>query len=249
VALAGAIALAVAIRSDGSSSGASQAAGAPDRSASSPAPASTITVVPIVEPAAGASTETSTDVMPGAATATGATAGTVIDPLDLRVRGTGAQTGRPLPGAAMATPIGVVASAPTPVQGAKASSPSTPRRGAAPVSAESRTDSSIAPQRARRAAHDDDRVRAFADESYDQVVAPCSAGPVSAERAPVCLAVACRIGDAARARKLITAVPAASREQLIASCRQSGVEVSAPTKPTPPTKPVDCEADPMACQR
>jgi predicted phosphoribosyltransferase len=68
----------------------------------------------------------------------------------------------------------------------------------------------------------------------------------------VCLAAACRIGDAASASKLIAAVPVASRERLIASCRQYGVEVSAPTRPTRPTlptKPVDCEADPMACQR
>jgi hypothetical protein len=46
---------------------------------------------------------------------------------------------------------------------------------------EPRTDSPVAPQRAKRPPHDDGLARAFADDSYDQVVAQCSAGPVSAE--------------------------------------------------------------------
>lgn len=81
----------------------------------------------------------------------------------------------------------------------------------------------------------DEIMRASSDGRHDKVVALCGAGPVSAEHAPVCFLSACRIGDELRARKLITAVPAASRERLIASCQQLGLDIT-------------CEADPMACQ-
>jgi hypothetical protein len=96
----------------------------------------------------------------------------------------------------------------------------------------------------RPASRDDEIMRLFAEERHDQVVVVCSAGPVSAERAPVCFMAACRIRDEARARKLITAVPAASRDALIAQCQGLGVDVKKSTRPA-----VDCEADPMACRQ
>jgi hypothetical protein len=89
----------------------------------------------------------------------------------------------------------------------------------------------------------DDLARAAAEGHHDKVLALCSAGPITAERAPLCFLAACHTGDDARARKLFAAVPAAARERAIASCQQLGIDVTKPTKPV-----VDCEADPMACQ-
>jgi hypothetical protein len=89
----------------------------------------------------------------------------------------------------------------------------------------------------------DEITRASSDGRHDKVVALCGAGPISAEHAPLCFLAACHIGDEPRARKLIAAVPAASRDRLIANCQQIGVDVTRPAKPA-----VDCEAEPMACQ-
>ena len=88
--------------------------------------------------------------------------------------------------------------------------------------------------------------RAFAEAHYDKVVALCSSGPVSAEHAPMCFIAACHAGNDAKARRLITAVPAGRRDQLITNCKQLGVDVTARPKPDKPVE--DCEADPMACQ-
>jgi len=102
--------------------------------------------------------------------------------------------------------------------------------------------------------------RLFAAEHYDKVVPLCSAGPVSAEHARFCFLAACHTGNGAKARQLLTAVPASRRDQLILNCKQLGVDITAtarkkPDKPAdkptdkPADKPVeDCEADPMACQ-
>jgi hypothetical protein len=63
----------------------------------------------------------------------------------------------------------------------------------------------------------------------------------------VCFLAACHAGNEAKAKKLITAVPVGQREQLTASCKQLGVDITARKKPI--DKPADdCEADPMACQ-
>ena len=92
----------------------------------------------------------------------------------------------------------------------------------------------------------DDIARAFAAHKFDQVVAQCSGGPVSAEHAPLCFIAACHVGDEPRARRLISAVPVARRDPLIASCQQLGVDVAAKQTVARPVD--DCEADPMACQ-
>jgi hypothetical protein len=78
----------------------------------------------------------------------------------------------------------------------------------------------------------------YAAGQYDKVVAGCD-GPVAAEQAPLCFLAACHIGDEASARRLISAVAPTRRDQLTTNCKQFGVDV----------KRVDCEADPMACQR
>lgn len=103
---------------------------------------------------------------------------------------------------------------------------------------------------------DDEIERLFAETRYDKVVTLCSAGPVSAEHARSCLLAACHTGNGAKARQLLTAVPAGRRDQLIVHCKQLGIDITAiarkkPDKPAgkPADKPVeDCEADPMACQ-
>ena len=74
----------------------------------------------------------------------------------------------------------------------------------------------------------------------------CSTFPVSIEDAPLCFIAACNAGNEARARKLITAVAAARRDQLTADCKELGVDLTAHKKPDPPAD--DCQADPMACQ-
>ncbi len=90
---------------------------------------------------------------------------------------------------------------------------------------------------------DDEITRAYRATLYDKVLDQCGRGPVSAEHAPWCFLAACHVGNEAKARKLITAVPGTRRDQLVANCRQLGVDVKKPDKP-----PEDCEADPMACQ-
>ena len=112
----------------------------------------------------------------------------------------------------------------------------------------------------RRGLQDDEIGRLFAEAHYDKVVTLCSAGPVSAEHAPLCFIASCHTGNGARARQLLTAVPAGRRDQLTMNCKQLGIDITAtarkkPDKPAekpidkPSVKPVeDCEADPMACQ-
>ena len=90
--------------------------------------------------------------------------------------------------------------------------------------------------------HDDEITKSYAAGLYDKVVEQCGAGPVSAEHAPMCFLAACHAGNEARARKWISAVPAARREQLTTNCSQLGIDIRKPDKA------VDCEADPMACQ-
>jgi hypothetical protein len=89
---------------------------------------------------------------------------------------------------------------------------------------------------------DDEISRLYAAELYDKVVEQCGVGPVNAEHAPLCFLAACHVGNEAKARKLIAAVPASRRDQLTTNCKQLGVDIKKPEKA------VDCEADPMACQ-
>ena len=84
--------------------------------------------------------------------------------------------------------------------------------------------------------------RAFADRSYDKVLAACGAGPVTADHAALCVMAACNLGDEAKARQRLIAVAAASRAALIDQCAQLGVAIAV-------KQPVDCDADPMACPR
>jgi hypothetical protein len=89
----------------------------------------------------------------------------------------------------------------------------------------------------------DEVARASSEGHYDKVAALCGAGPISAERAPLCFVAACHLGDEPGARKLLAQIPAASRDRVTTACQKLGVDVAKPVKPA-----VDCEADPMACQ-
>jgi hypothetical protein len=86
-------------------------------------------------------------------------------------------------------------------------------------------------------------MRLYSAGSYDKVIEQCGAGPIPAEHAPICFLAACHAGNDDKARKLLSAVPVARRDQLIANCQQFGVDLRKSTKPAE-----DCEADPMACQ-
>jgi hypothetical protein len=101
------------------------------------------------------------------------------------------------------------------------------------------------PAPARREPREDEVTRSFTDARYDRVIALCSTGPVSAERAPFCFLAACHLNDEVTARRLIIAVPAASRDALSGHCKDLGVDITAKKQATPA---VDCDADPMACQ-
>jgi hypothetical protein len=92
---------------------------------------------------------------------------------------------------------------------------------------------------------DDEIAHEYAAGRYDKVVELCSAGPVSAEHAPLCFIAACHADNEAKARKLIIAVPPARRDQLITNCKQLGVDI---TRKRADKAAEDCEADPMACQ-
>jgi serine/threonine protein kinase len=98
----------------------------------------------------------------------------------------------------------------------------------------------------KRESSDDEIGRSYKAGQYEQVVALCSAGPVSAEHAPMCFLAACHAGNEAKARKLITAVSPARRDQLTSNCQQLGVDIGGRKKPDKPAS--DCETDPMACQ-
>jgi serine/threonine protein kinase len=90
---------------------------------------------------------------------------------------------------------------------------------------------------------------AFDARDYAKVRALCAAGPVTAARAPSCVLAACKLGDAASAVRLLAAVAPAQRDTLAASCIGAGVDVGPRPEAKPAiAKPVDCEADPMACQ-
>jgi hypothetical protein len=99
----------------------------------------------------------------------------------------------------------------------------------------------------KRESSDDDIGRLYKAGNYEQVVVLCTAGPVSNEHAPMCFLAACHAGNEAKARKLITAVSAARRDQLTSNCQQLGVDIGSRKKPDKPAS--ECETDPMACQR
>ena len=99
----------------------------------------------------------------------------------------------------------------------------------------------------KREPQEDEIVRSYHETHYDKVVTLCSAGPVSAEHAPMCFLAACHVGNDAKARKLITAVPSARRDQLITNCKQLGVDITTERK-KPDKSAEECETDPMACQ-
>lgn len=147
--------------------------------------------------------------------------------------------------------------------GAAATSPRTgPRSSTAPPSSRTTQPSASAPARSteppitisaaehpsgKRDSSDDEIGRSYKAGNYEQVVARCSAGgPVSAEHAPLCFLAACHAGNEAKARKFITAVSPARRDQLTSNCQQLGVDIGGRKKPDKPAS--DCEADPMACQ-
>jgi hypothetical protein len=153
-----------------------------------------------------------------------------------------------------ANPSGNAASAGSgaakPVTDEPAADPSTAQAGTAPkatrptrVGAPPRAaPTTAAAQPPAKGAPDDELGRWYAAEQYDKVVEQCGAGPLPAEHAPMCFLAACHVRNEAKARKWIAAVPAAKREQLTTNCKQLGVDVKKSDKP------VDCEADPMACQ-
>jgi hypothetical protein len=149
-------------------------------------------------------------------------------------------------GSAIATPASAQRPPPTVEQmrsGPAAATPA-PTRIAPPRPAVSRSARPATALVAPRGEPEDPIVRAFEDRSFDKVVAACSAGPVTAEHASLCFVAACHLHDEAKARQLLTSVAGASRERLLGTCLQAGLDLAIKKPPV-----VDCDADPMACQR
>ena len=92
--------------------------------------------------------------------------------------------------------------------------------------------------------------RAVDDGLFAEAVAACSER-VPSERAVQCTQAACQVGDASKAKTFLAKVSSAKRKDVIATCKQSGVDL-APATVRPPPKPdagvVDCLKEPLACQ-
>ncbi len=91
--------------------------------------------------------------------------------------------------------------------------------------------------------------RAFAASKYSDAFALCSDG-VPSERAVMCTQSACQVGEPTKAKAWLSKVSSAKRTDVIASCKQSGVDLSPPKvrPPKPDARVVDCVKEPMACQ-
>ena len=227
----GALAIALVMRSGdagrASIAGALDPAAAPARPTEPVlrAPASRITVVPIPEP----STASGSSASGGSATRSGES---------------GIATGSGAIGSgAAAEPAS--AAAPTAHAATRDAKPRGDARGSVVPAPSAPRGEPARPAPARREPGEDEVTRSFTDARYDRVIALCSTGPVSAERAPFCFLAACHLNDEVRARRLIIAVPAASRDALSGHCKELGVDITAKKQATPA---VDCDADPMACQ-
>jgi hypothetical protein len=269
-ALVGSIVVMFAMRSDWASSGAASATPpdpavrAADSPSSAPSPAGAISVVPIDpvvdSPAGGASDPASAkpivDDRSGGAVATptihdrnaDATAKPLPNPLNREgaakpivnehssdAADRAAATSRPRAPKAIAPRGAPAATAPT------ATAPTaTAPTATAPTAAVTSPLAATATALSKRD-RDDAIARSYAAELYGKVLEQCGAGPVNADHAPLCFLAACHLGNAAKASKLLAAVPTNRRDQLVTNCRQLGVDIKK-------AETVDCEADPMACQ-
>ncbi len=219
-ALAGSIAMVLVMRGGD----ATEASEAPTGSRTTPASTTAqISVEPIVEPPAAAVSPPVADPTPVDPAARPVDVAPVPDDATARVA---------------AAPAPSTPAAPAPTAKSPGAARGVPRH-AAPA-----RPTTVPPPGAAVRAPDDEIARAFAAAKYDQVVAQCRERPVSAAHAPACVLAACHLRNEAAARKLLVAAPAARRAGLIATCQALGVDLAA----TPIAKPVDCEADPMACQ-
>jgi serine/threonine protein kinase len=200
------------------------------------APAAEITASPIAEAPAGVAAGTAAVAHPEAKR--GAASDPRVTVAVPRAAGDHPDPVRPATRPARAQPPGA---APAPARSAQSSSTASP----SPRNARSAVVTQASGQRpGKRLPEEDEITRSFDELHYDKVVGLCSAGPVSAEHAPLCFIAACHTGNEAKARKLITAVSSVRRDKLITNCKQFGVDITTERK-----EPADdCEADPMACQ-
>jgi eukaryotic-like serine/threonine-protein kinase len=245
-ALVGSIAVMIMMRSGSSETlaDAGSAAKASDSIGNAAAPSSTVTVSPITvvpiepgEPDAISSPDRGI-AAPPAAVASANGSGDSGPRMDLPGRPGGA---RPEPAPALLRSAEPPARPPVPPRkSGPAATAMVPARSEAPAKP-----APVAPVHAagKHEPQDDEIAHAYAAGHYDEVVELCSAGPVSAEHAPLCFIAACHAGNEAKARKLIGAVPAARRDHFTTNCKQLGVDIKKADRPAE-----DCEADPMACQ-
>jgi serine/threonine protein kinase len=93
---------------------------------------------------------------------------------------------------------------------------------------------------------------AFDEGRFSDTVAACTER-VPSERGAACTRAACQLGEAAKAKTWFAKVSSSKRKDVIAACKQNGIELApAPVvRPTPKLDAgvVDCLKEPLACQR
>ena len=214
-------------------------------------PPAPITAAPLAEPVIRDATAGEVAAMHAARAGNGATSALSAAAAAPKPTANDRAPARPSVRPASPAPTGAAPAPPRTVQRSSATSPpSRATQPSPPASAPSRSTESATSAAGhhpgKRESQDDEIARAYAAANYQQVITLCSAGPVNAEHAPMCFLAACHAGNEAKARKLITAVSAVRRDQLITNCQQLGVDISGRKKPDKPAS--DCETDPMACQ-
>jgi serine/threonine protein kinase len=90
---------------------------------------------------------------------------------------------------------------------------------------------------------------AFDEGRFSDTVAACSER-VPSDRAAMCTQAACQLGEASKAKAWLPKVSSSKRNDLIAACKQNGVDlVPRVVRPKVDAGVVDCVKEPMACQR
>jgi serine/threonine protein kinase len=91
--------------------------------------------------------------------------------------------------------------------------------------------------------------RAFDEGRFSDTVAACN-DRVPSERGAVCTRAACQLGEASKAKAWLPKVSAAKRKDVIAACKENGIDLAPPVvrQPKPDAGVVDCLKEPLACQ-
>jgi hypothetical protein len=94
---------------------------------------------------------------------------------------------------------------------------------------------------------------ALAEGRFAEGLSGCGSVAISTDLGLVCTRLACKLGDAAKAKQWIARAAKIDRGVLEAECKRDGTELSSrPRTVKPPrdrSRAEECKADPMSCQR